>query len=117
MFLGHKVKIDAAVSMLTKASTCRNRLVLTLVLHDITRWPRIKCFSASLLIITKGGKYSFQVPTQIKAGRAGSMRFFYQSKLEPNNGSGQRGVPFYHLVIPEGDANPFEKRALSLSPS
>jgi hypothetical protein len=59
------------------------------------------------LIITKGGKYSFQVPThKIKAGRAGSMRFFYQSKLEPNNGSGQRGVPFNHLVIPEGDANP-----------
>jgi hypothetical protein len=59
------------------------------------------------LIITKGGKYSFQVPThEIKAGRAGSMRFFYQSKLEPNNGSGQRGVPFNHLVIPEGDANP-----------
>jgi hypothetical protein len=59
------------------------------------------------LIITKGGKYSFQVPThEIKAGRAGSMRFFYQSKLEPNNGFGQRGVPFNHLVIPEGDANP-----------
>jgi hypothetical protein len=70
------------------------------------------------LIITKGGKYSFQVPTnEIKAGRAGSMRFFYQSKLEPNNGSGQRGVPFNHLVIPEGDANPLRKGALSLSPS
>jgi hypothetical protein len=36
------------------------------------------------LIITKGGKYSLQVPTnEIKAGRAGSMRLFYQSKLEP----------------------------------
>jgi len=60
------------------------------------------------LIITNGGKYSFQVPTNEIPKRAGpeACAFFYQSKLEPNNGSGQRGVPFNYLVIPEGDANP-----------
>jgi hypothetical protein len=43
------------------------------------------------------------------ASADGSSPFFNQSKLEPNDGSGQRGVPSTILVIPEGDANPSRK--------
>jgi hypothetical protein len=101
----------AASVRLTKAGICRNRLVLTLVLHDI-RWPRIKCF----VVDRQKGRQIFAPASDHEIKRAGRKDApFYQSKLEPNNGSGQRGVPLNHLVIPEGDANPVEKRALSLS--